>query len=213
MNQFAKRTIIAAFAMTLAGNVVAEDKKENIASNSSFEQWVEFKGVIKKNKTPKMQDKQIPKDWNVGMHTTTKGVKVTGAVLKDVKVKHKGESSIRIENSTSTDISEVIRWDLMVKPNTTYKISVWVKGKDITLNSKWAPGAAIWASAGPEKGFWGNKKGIHKFMKQGGSFDWTQLTCEFTTRKIDEQMIVNIQLRQAKGTLWIDDIEIIEQNK
>lgn len=213
IKQLANSTLVATLTITLAGSVIAAEKQANMVSNPSFEQWGEFKGVIKENKTPKLQNKQVPKDWTVSMNATTQGVKVTSAVSKDVKVKHQGESSVRIDNATSTDIGQIVRWNLMVKPDTTYQISVWVKGKDITLNSKGAPGAAIWVSAGPVKGFWRNKKGTHAFMKRGGSFDWTQLTCELKTRKTDEQMMVTIQLRQAKGTLWIDDVKIIEKNK
>lgn len=208
-----KQLLSAAVILVLAGNVTAEDNAENIVSNPGFEEWVEYKGKIKENKTPQLIDNKVPEDWNVSMHSPRKATKVTGAVAKDSTVKRSGETSVRIDNANITDSTEVVRWNIFIKPETKYKVSVWVKGKGIVLDKKNRCGAAIWASSGPEKGFWGNKQGGHKFLKKGGDFDWTQLSFELDTRDIDEQLIVTIQLRLSKGTLWIDDVEIIEQNK
>jgi hypothetical protein len=205
-----KTTTVAAFGLLIGSGFAAEVSQQGIISNSGLEVWEVRKGTHNPAKSPALQDNMIPSEWNVSMHTYEKDLKVTGALSKDTAVKHSGESSARIDNATTTDITELVRWNLTVKPNTTYKLTAWFKGQDIQLNKPNAPGAAIWVAAGPSKGFWGDKKGAAKFMKKGGTFDWTPLSCQFTSRENDEQMLINIQLRRGKGTLWIDDIEAVE---
>ncbi len=147
------------------------------------------------------------------MHSPLKAEKITGAVSQDSTEKHSGEFSAKIENISDTDTTDIVRWNIKVKPETKYKVSVWVKGKVIVLKKGQGAGAALWASAGPQKDFWGNKNGTQKFMRKAGSFDWTQISMEFTTRKGDEQLILNAQLRLASGTLWVDDVEVVELPK
>jgi acetyl esterase/lipase len=179
--------------------------------NAGMESW-EARKEKPSDRTPALQDNQVPAGWSVSMHASKKGLEMTGSVNKDTAVKHSGEASTRIGNASTTDVTELTRWDTSVKPNTSYQVTVWCKGKDIELNKPNASGASLWAQAGPEKGFWTNRQGGAGFMKKGGSFDWTPLSCLFTTRPGDEQLIVSVQLRHAKGSLWVDDLELKEMS-
>ncbi len=204
-----KTAITVAFGL-LMGSCLAAEEGLNMVSNPGLETWQTDTGKHNPARFPTLQDNLVPTDWNVSMHAYEKGLKVTGAISKDTAEKRRGEASVRIDNASTTDITELVRWNLTVKPNTTYRVTAWFKGQDIELNKPGDAGAAVWAAAGPSKGFWGDKKGTQTFMKKGGSFDWTSLTCQLTTRENDQQMIVNLQLRRAKGSLWIDDVEVVE---
>lgn len=198
--------ILANFAITA---VNAQEEKTNLASNPSFEEWVEKKGKQDPEKSPKLQNNMIPRDWGANLEFYKENKENTGSVFRDDTIKHSGKSSVKIENKKPVNTTGVARWDIKVKPETTYKITIWTKGKDVK-KAKDGVGAALWASSGPKKDFWSNKKGGYKFLKKEGSYDWTPLEIVFKTRPEDEMMIINAQLRWSSGTVWFDDIEVTE---
>jgi hypothetical protein len=187
-----------------------EEKPVNLATNPGFEQWHKTR---RKHplRTPDLEDDQVPVDWEASMVVGKDEKRPKGAVYKDTEVKHEGDASVRIENGDKKTSTSIVRWDLPAKPETTYRITVWFKGKGIAYGK--GGQAMVWFSAGPKKGYWGDRKGTYKALKKAGDYDWTPVTCQFTTRDVDELFYVNINFRWGTGTLWVDDVELIEVEK
>lgn len=203
------KIMLVAFFANFAISAVA-DETGNLVSNHGFEEWkVYTKKVNDPKKFPALKDKMVPTDWEVNQETVKGSTESTGSVTKDDTVKRSGKSSVKIENKKPVNTTAIVRWNINVKPDTMYKITIWTKGKNVK-KGKGGVGSALWASTGPKKGFWSDKKGGHKFLNKNGDYDWTPMKIIFTTRPEDEQMIINAQLRWSSGTIWFDDIEVTE---
>jgi hypothetical protein len=214
------KSLAAAIAMTflvfsVSGALAADEapvkpEAANLATNPGFEQW---RTIRKKDevRTPDLADNLVPVDWEVSMGSRAKDVRATGAVYRDTEVKRSGEASVRMESGDMKTSTSLARWDLPAKASTTYRITVWVKGKGIEYAKDGQ--TMVWFWAGPKKTFWQDRKGVYKVLKRAGDHDWTPITCEFTTRDGDELLYINLNFRWAKGTLWIDDVDLVEVTK
>jgi hypothetical protein len=180
---------------------------ENILTNSGVEDW-EAGSLGESGKTT-----DVPSLWRVGLAATEKAAdpsfEETGAIFKDTAIKHGGGASVRIESEATTDI---VYFDQLipVEPNTTYKVSFWVRGEDIILNPGDGAGAISVASWGPLEDFWGNQVDTWKRLEvRDGTFDWQLVEYTVETGDAAEQLKVSMQLRRATGKVWYDDLEVI----
>ncbi len=132
---------------------------------------------------------------------------------RDETVKRSGKYSLKITNPSFDNITKVLQYNIPVEGNTKYIFRCYVKGQGIDRNQGKSIG--VWAgfNAGPDKTFWSDNKGTLFAPKFEGDFDWQKVEVEVTTRENDNRGMIQVQLRNAKGTLWIDDLELIEAPK
>ncbi|WP_260405254.1 S-layer homology domain-containing protein [Paenibacillus sp. 598K] len=134
----------------------------------------------------------VPDGWSVAMIGN-----LDAEATVDATEKRSGNSSLKIVNRQSETPNTYmnIHQAVSVKPNTKYRISVWVKGNNVDrvrLTMSWDP-------------TFGEEVGGFK-----GTYDWKLLEYEMTTgleQKSFNFMIISDGITDA---LWIDDISVVE---
>ncbi|WP_158289300.1 beta-galactosidase [Paenibacillus flagellatus] len=109
--------------------------------------------------------------------------------------RHSGERSLKIANRTprQNDVYVNVMQRVAVKPNTTYTFRAWVKGDN--AKDVWFPGGAGWKQRTPFP---------------SGTYDWTQVTADYTTGP-DETFYTFTVLSENAGTVWVDDLSMTER--
>jgi len=113
--------------------------------------------------------------------------------------KHGGAASYVIHNESTQEpnvYGQLRQYAQGLKPNTTYVLTAWVKGRDVT-------GAQL--ALGPG---W---KILERLPQD--TFDWTPVKKEFTTGDSPEKYDVVFISGSTTGALWIDDVAIEEAGK
>ena len=129
-------------------------------------------------------------------------------VERDATVKHGGEYSIKITNRTHDAIPVVSIFDIPVTGNTKYRFSCWIKGAGVDRTN--AHGIYGGFTAGSHATFWSDNQGQIKTEDWAGDWDWRKFETEVVTHPTDQQAMVQIQLRNATGTIWVDDLELVK---
>ncbi|MEZ0263262.1 MAG: PVC-type heme-binding CxxCH protein, partial [Phycisphaerae bacterium] len=120
----------------------------------------------------------------------------------DAAVARDGARSLKLESARGTDAS----WsqDVTVKPNTRYRLTAWVKTKNVK----------------PVGGAVGALLNVHQLQRDNGGatkglagdHDWTLLATEFATGS-NRRVTVNCLLGgwgRATGEAWYDDVRVTE---
>ena len=114
----------------------------------------------------------------------------------DPVVKHGGKWAVRI-TSKGPSINNINKLHLRLKPNTDYTLVAWAKVDRV----RGEPGAQVYPYD-----FDDMKPGM---MTWTGTQDWSEQRLTFTT-KDDPDGRINFRLYGAKGTVWFDDIRLVE---
>ena len=184
---------IAAGIIFLAGFLIAVSpgfcKAKNLVYNGGFEQ----------KKTEK-----LPSGWLVKTYRGTSAE----AAFDDFE-KHSGTYSYRIKvkppgGSVLLYIDKKIG---NIKPGKNYQLSLWVKSKNIGFSPNFiAP--AIRYNFGPGSARIQPFPTIDLMSEMKGVDGWKQLT--LTNTAPPGAKVITLDLMITKGTIWIDDVEIIE---
>ena len=129
-------------------------------------------------------------DWTVNR---AGGVQAEAKV--DRTVAHSGNQSLAITNATPKQPHVYINvmQRVPVKPNTTYHFRAWVKGENV--QDVWFPGGPGW---------------VHRQKFPEGTFDWTEVTYEYTTGENETSFDFLILSENTIGQVWIDDVSMTE---
>ncbi|BBH24555.1 hypothetical protein Back11_59000 [Paenibacillus baekrokdamisoli] len=129
--------------------------------------------------------------WTVN---ATNGVQAKANV--DWSVHHSGKASLLITNSTPLSPNKYINvmQNIAVKPNTTYEFKAWVKGENV--KDVWFPGGKNWD---------------YRKMFPTGTYDWTEITYEYTTGANETSFPFLILSENAIGKVWTDDVSMTVQ--
>ena len=136
----------------------------------------------------------------------------TGAIACDAKVFHGGDHSLRIENGNPFGTVELTQC-VDVEPSQRYRIAMWVKG-DHVGNTGGAVVHIVGSSNNDKKdsNLWsGAIKGLDWYKSpspNNGTFDWAQFVFTLDTLSGTRALKLSLELRNASGTLWYDDIEV-----
>ncbi|HEY3331143.1 MAG TPA: hypothetical protein VGK19_14035 [Capsulimonadaceae bacterium] len=211
---------VAGLAVLLAGLEIAlaadtpAIAPPNLVNNPGFEEWAPAPAPPKdpKQAFPSFSADVAPARWNCVAEITPgvnePSIKSSASVAKDETVKHSGKSSIRFINGATTDIIGCVT-DFAVEPNTHYKVRMWVKGEGIVSNRN--EGVMLWTRYGAKADFWSNNKWTVQLPPvHAGTFDWQAFEYFVDTNDNAELMHVTIQLRNASGKAWFDDIELVK---
>ena len=196
----------------------------NLLENDGFEKWVgtdQVKPHVARSETAQhvrlVPANRWPWLWQIGSHTQEKDAQRTGEIALDEIVKHSGKRSVRITNRSMTDITIVqyspesflSRSALKVKPNRRYVIRWWVKGKDIHDRGTGPILMLYYISA--KDGKQHRTDSYESTPLPHGTFDWQSREFAFVTDAHAVTMTFSLQLRWTTGTVWYDDVELLER--
>jgi len=169
-------TISFVVMLGMASLIKAQDSSANIEPPSNVVKNMGF------------EDSTLtPWEWYVAGNAEAEGA-------IDEKESHGGKHSFRMSNKSSEvpNVYGALRQYIKdLQPNTTYEISMWIKGKGVQ-------GGLI--CLGPEWRI--------VFPLPKGDYDWQHFTAKFTTlTAVDKYDLVIVAPNVIDG-LWIDDVEI-----
>jgi hypothetical protein len=127
-----------------------------------------------------------------GWAFTAMGANAAGQVANDQA--HTGKSSYRLSNQSALApniFGRVFQTVARLEPFTTYRISCWVKGKDVGI---------AWIGGGP--GWY-----LRKPFPQG-TYDWKPVSVEYTTDGNPPSFELMILLESPTAALWVDDVKM-----
>ena len=165
--------------------------------------------LIKNGDFSKVNADGTAADWTVWPQKLAAGVKVE----IDKNTGHNDDQSIAITNSEKKYYTRIDQLHIPCKPNTKYIFRAYVKGLNLE-HSKKCGGARI---------FIGAKGDVNQAVALTGpgtvraklnpadpwSFDWTKYETTFNSRS-NTELGLTVYLHFTKGTIWLDDVEIIE---
>ena len=164
-----------------------------------------------------MPESQRPKAWTPFTEDTRER-HMTGTVAMDEGVRRSGQRSVRIENGLMTDICGVSYSTEQfignpddprnIKPNRYYLLSWWVKGENVKAGT--GPIMMMCQMGGKDdklKRADSYEIGVPLPL---GTFDWQRRQFTFITGDDVRWAAFSFQLRWATGTIWYDDITLLD---
>lgn len=127
-----------------------------------------------------------------------------GTMAMDETVKHSNRPSLRVDNAKASDT--VVGQKVPVKPNTRYRMTAFIKTKDVTPVKRGGKEGASFAVYG-------------QFLKTEsvqGTKVWTRVTHEFNTGG-ETELEIGPRLGHSgnfvTGTAWYADLSLVELGK
>jgi hypothetical protein len=120
-----------------------------------------------------------------------------GTVAVDSTEKRDGKSSIRIENPAGDD--SFLKQTVAVKPKTRYRLTGYIKTKDVVVKGK---GATLSLEGGFE-----HTESIT------GKQNWKKVSFEFDSGALESIRVgprLGHHSNMAMGVAWFDDLELVE---
>jgi hypothetical protein len=182
MTVAAMLALLATGGLAGAAGVPEEHWGKNLAPNPGFELDADGDGV--------------PDGWNLP----------PGQCAWDAAEKRSGERSLRFTN-TDKNVYRLVTAPVGLIPGVRYRISAWVKGKDIRDGDADDQGAGLCVEWSDKDGKW--LGGYYPSCKSG-TFDWSRLEGETGAVPAEAASAhVVLYLRQHNtGTAWFDDVEV-----
>jgi len=195
----------------------------NMIENGGFEEWAPLdpntarqEGVRNVNLLPA---NYAPVGW-VPQRERVKGQARTGTIAMDEKVRHSGARSVRIENRDMTDITYVLYTTERfargktddprnIRPNRRYVVRWWVKGDDVRLDGTGPILMMYVLSEKDGKSYRTNASEPGDTLLKG-TFDWQRREFIFITDECARWAAFTFQLRWTIGTVWYDDVELLD---
>ncbi len=129
-----------------------------------------------------------------------------GQCLWDAAIKHSGKRSLRFSNDDKSRYRLIVA-RVGILPGVRYRISAWVKGKDVRDGDAWDQGAGLCLEWSDAKGRW--LGGYYPKCKTG-TFDWTRLGGEsppIPANAASGHLVLYLR-KGNTGTAWFDDVEV-----
>jgi hypothetical protein len=194
---------------------------QNLIVNGSFEEWRDLDPAIlaadwcQVDLTP---PGRAPTSW-MPTREQYKGMGHTASLTMDEAVKHSGARSVRIHNADMRDITYVqFSTDQFVghpddahniKPNRRYMVRWWVKGEEVATGGT---GPIMMMYVSSRDG--GQERRAYTYELEPtlplGTFDWLQRRFVFITDPQAVFATFTFQLRWTTGTIWYDDVELLD---
>jgi hypothetical protein len=127
-----------------------------------------------------------------------------GTMAMDDKEKHSNRPSLRVENVEGCDT--LVLQTVAVKPNMHYRMTAFIKTKDVATVKRGGKDGASLAIAG----------GFIKTPSVAGTKVWTRVTHEFNTgneTKIELGPRLGHYSNAVTGTAWFADLSLVEAGK
>jgi len=216
------RTILAA-AGCLFWIVATNAPAQNLIENGGFENWAPLDANHARSGHLQnlllIPSNLAPAGW-LPSHERAKTQGQTATIAMDEQVKHGGARSVRIENRDMRDVTHVMysteRFERRpddphnIRPNRRYLVRWWVKGENVSEDGT-GPILMMFYMSGKN-----GKLGRIYATEPGdslpkGTFDWQRRQFVFITDESAKWAAFTFQLRWTTGTVWYDDIELLDK--
>jgi hypothetical protein len=193
----------------------------SILDNGGFERWCELAAAVAAQEGVKslqlVPPRFAPQGWTP-WREAYKDQRPTATIAMDESVKHSGRHSVRIENRDMRDISYLLYSTEQfasrpgdprnIRPNRRYAVRWWVKGEKVDP-----------AGTGPilmmhvlsmHAGQPRRDDSYELTPLPKGTFDWQSREFRFVTGLEARWVVMTFQLRWTTGTIWYDDVELVD---
>ncbi len=160
--------------------------------------------LIKNCNFLKTIDGNKPADWTLFPKTLPKG----SSIVVDTTNSYTGGKSVRIHNDRAV-YTRIDQAHVKVKPHTWYLVSYYIKGENVTNIIGGGPRIFIGPNGGFERALTTFGPGIEPEKRKNWSFPWRKYSRKFNTGK-NTEIGVTLYLHKSSGTVWFDNIQIVE---
>lgn len=189
-----------------------EATSQNLVADGGFEDWGPAPKASGDSKQPfpTYGADGVPVNWTCSAEITPgvsdPSIKSQTGVYRDQLLKHLGTSSLRLEAGAVTDIIGAYT-QFNCEGNSRYKVKCWVRGENIvSLRNE---GILVWTRYGSIKDFWQhNVWSAQSPNPHNGTFGWQPYEFTVVSNPTAQTMIITLQLRNASGKAWFDDVEV-----
>ena len=147
--------------------------------------------------------------WTIWPAKLAAGVKVE----VDKNLGHNDDQSIAITNPEKKNYTRIDQLNIPVKPNTKYMFRAFIKGMNLEHSAKCGSARIfIGANGKVNAPITLTGPGLQRAKMKAvdpWSFDWTEFKTTFNSKN-NTQVGITIYLHFTKGTIWVDDVELIE---
>jgi hypothetical protein len=206
-----------------AGGAPDSSGRENLIENGGFETWSELTAVQARAENvlnlQLVPTNSTPAGW-LPVRERVQDPARTVTIAQDTAIRHGGACSVRLENRDMRDIScvqysterFVRRADdpHNVRPNRRYLLRWWVRGADVNADGT-GPILMMYCLSAQNGKTYRTSSGEHGATLPHGTFDWQRRQLVFITDAHAEWATFSFQLRWTTGTVWYDDVELIDQ--
>ena len=191
--------------------------------NGGFETWVELSADQARAENVRDLDlvptHSTPAGW-LPVREHVKNQTRTVTIAMDEKIKHEGARSVRLENRDMRDISclkysterfvQHVGDPHNIRPNRRYLLRWWVRGENVHPDGTGPIMMMYYLSQQNGKSARIND-GEHGVELPKGTFDWQRRQFAFITDGSATSATFTFQLRWTTGTVWYDDVELIDE--
>jgi len=195
--------------------------RQNLLENGGFESWCKLDpNTARQAEAAGLRLEpagSAPAGW-LPCRETYKGQQPTATLALDEKVKHSGNRSVRIENRDMRDITYVrysterftarLEDPRNLRPNRRYAIRWWVRGQAIDAAGT-GPILMMHIYSTMEGKTYGTPASEEMSLPKG-TFDWQPREFVFITDPYARWITFTLQLRWTTGTVWYDDVELVD---
>jgi hypothetical protein len=195
--------------------------QQNLLENGGFETW----GKLDASTARQVEAQGLrlepagstPVGW-VPCRESFKDQRPTATVSLDEQVKHSGKRSVRIDNRDMRDITYV-RYSSErfaagaqdphnLRPNRRYAIRWWVRGQNIDPAGT-GPILMLHVYSTKDGKTYGTPSAEETSLPKG-TFDWQPRELVVITDPYARWITLTMQLRWTTGTVWYDDVELVD---
>ena len=194
---------------------------EILIENGGFEVWRALDPQVARQETVSsiqlLPPNMVPEGWSP-LREPHKQQGPTATIAMDEKTKHGGARSLRIENRDPRDIT-LIQYSTErftarpddphnIRPGRRYAVRWWLKGENV--ESAGAGPILMMGVISVKDGKTYRTHASEPPPRPLGTFDWQPRQLVFITDPYARSAGFTFQLRWATGTIWYDDIELVD---
>ena len=211
---------LACLACALA-SAASASAAEILIENGGFEVWRPLDPQVARQETVSsirlLPANMAPEGW-FPLREPHKHQGPTATIAMDETVKHGGARSVRIENRDPRDITLVqytterflLRPDdpHNIRPGRRYAVRWWLKAENV--ESAGAGPILMMSVVSTHDGKTYRTHASEQSPRPVGTFDWQPRQLVFITDPYARWAGFTFQLRWATGTVWYDDVELVD---
>lgn len=193
----------------------------NLVRNGGFEDWSKLPPEIQNRADTKnvrlLPEAIAPADW-VPLREISPNREATGTIALDEDQVHSGRRSVRLENRDPRDIT-CLNYSTetrsgksppatVIQPNRRYAVRWWVRGENVAQQGSGPILMMYTVSKKDSKTYRTNAS--ETALSPRGTFDWQRRQLIFITDPYAHSAVLSFQLRWTTGTVWYDDVELLD---
>jgi len=206
-----------------ADEATPANAQPSIIANGGFEDWAPLDPNTANREDVRNVDLVPPNTGPVAwtpLRELTKDQARTATIAMDEAIKHSGARSVRIENRDMKDIALVVYSTEAfaarpedphnIHPNRRYMVRWWVRGESVEPSGTGPIMMMFYMSQKDGKWYRTDTSEFGAQPLPTGAFDWQQRQFAFITDENARWAAFTFQLRWTTGTIWYDDVELVD---